>query len=173
MKHVERLGRVDEAKCLALLDAIQPGDWKAGSFTRFRPPVQGIYLLFRADRFGLLEGRSTEGYIDESHLWPHLAPLARELAEAGRGDIPGEMASLIIYRIPRGRRLPQHTDTWCPATSVRTHVPLQTDDRNFYVSQGERYNLDFGWAWRVNNKVPHKVINGSDRDRIHLISDWL
>jgi len=163
-EHVQRLDRIDEAKALELLVAIRPADWTRGTVTRFHAPIEGMYILHRDGR----TGEST----DEALLWPELAGPALELAEEARGSISGKLDQLIIYRIPAGVRLAEHVDRWVRRGTVRVHIPLQTDPRAYFVAGGVRHHLAFGWAWTVDNHVPHSVENGSGFDRIHLIADW-
>ena len=54
---------------------------------------------------------------------------------------------------------------------VRIHVPIQTNPAvEFYIC-GERLVLEEGNAYYVNVNLPHRVNNGGEAERIHLVID--
>lgn len=56
---------------------------------------------------------------------------------------------------------------------IRIHVPIVTDpDVAFFVNQ-QRIILDEGTAWYINFNLPHRVVNHSTTDRIHLVIDCI
>lgn len=61
----------------------------------------------------------------------------------------------------------------------RVHVPVVTDGSTCFYSRWftdpnwESFQMLAGGVYRLNNRVPHKVKNASDKYRIHLIIDYI
>jgi hypothetical protein len=54
----------------------------------------------------------------------------------------------------------------------KIHIPLVTSpDIEFYEAKST-YHLGEGFAYEVNNKIPHGGMNKSSVDRIHLVFDY-
>lgn len=55
----------------------------------------------------------------------------------------------------------------------KIHVPIQTNKSSFFFLESERFFLEQGIAYEVNNGRLHSVVNGGVKDRIHLIFECL
>jgi len=56
----------------------------------------------------------------------------------------------------------------------RIHIPIITNRDVFFKINKEVKNLKEGEMWEINNSEKiHSVINNSDKDRVHLIVDWV
>lgn len=61
----------------------------------------------------------------------------------------------------------------------RIHVPIVTnEDASFYSrwftdTDWTKFQMKAGGVYRLNNRVPHKVISKSDRYRVHIIIDYM
>lgn len=55
----------------------------------------------------------------------------------------------------------------------RFHIPLKTNKDTFFVVEGEKFFLEQGKIYELNNSRYHGVRNNSDEARIHLIVDLL
>lgn len=53
----------------------------------------------------------------------------------------------------------------------RFHVPLKTNSQTFFIVEDEKFFLEEGRAYELNNVKYHGVRNNSDETRIHLIID--
>lgn len=53
----------------------------------------------------------------------------------------------------------------------RFHVPLKTNSQTFFIVEDEKFFLQEGKAYELNNVKYHGVRNNSDETRIHLIVD--
>lgn len=54
---------------------------------------------------------------------------------------------------------------------IRIHVPIMTDAYvEFYVNN-KRIMLNEGTSWYINFNLPHRVVNRSSKNRIHLVID--
>lgn len=61
----------------------------------------------------------------------------------------------------------------------RVHVPIVTNElasfysRWFTETDWTTYQMKAGGIYRINNRVPHKVISKSDKHRVHIIIDYI
>lgn len=61
----------------------------------------------------------------------------------------------------------------------RVHVPIITNNHaSFYArwfteTDWTQYQMKAGGIYRINNRVPHKVISNSDQHRVHVIIDYI
>ncbi len=56
---------------------------------------------------------------------------------------------------------------------MRLHVPVVTNPAVAFFVNGERVPMQEGETWYANVNLPHRVDNGSDTDRIHLVIDCI
>ena len=104
----------------------------------------------------------------EDKLMP-LIKTAVKPYEYEKGVIPKAMFAKLLAK----SKIDSHIDSgernrYCH----KIHIPIQTDpDVLFYVGN-QPYELKVGYAYEVNNIVPHHVINNSSKDRIHFIFEY-
>jgi len=55
----------------------------------------------------------------------------------------------------------------------RFHIPIKTNPETFFIVDDEKYFLDEGSLYELNNIQYHGVVNNSEEYRIHLIIDVL
>ena len=76
----------------------------------------------------------------------------------------------MLARLAAGRGIDMHMDGGGSHPLVhKIHVPLETDPRAVMTIGGADFHLAAGYAFEVNNLVPHGVFNGGTRDRVHFI----
>lgn len=78
-----------------------------------------------------------------------------------------------LMRLNSGAVIKEHVDAelFFESGEARIHVPVITHpDVEFIVDQ-ERLVLDPGTSWYINFNLPHRVLNPSPVDRIHLVID--
>lgn len=86
----------------------------------------------------------------------------------------GFVVRLIFAKLLAGGKIPRHADGgFSLMNSHRIHIPIVTGDNNIFLVNGEQKNMQVGEMWEINNELPHMVENRSDKDRIHLIVDWI
>lgn len=56
-------------------------------------------------------------------------------------------------------------------TRVRIHVPIITDPAVIFYCADESIHMQAGECWIFNSWRRHRVVNGGQRDRIHLVID--
>ena len=54
---------------------------------------------------------------------------------------------------------------------VRLHIPVQTNEQVEFVVDGTALPLREGECWYINFNLPHRIRNGGETDRIHLVID--
>jgi hypothetical protein len=88
--------------------------------------------------------------------------------------------SVRLMRLLPGGQIREHVDggVCLERGEARLHFPLSTDDHVFFYIEGQRVPMRVGECWYLNVDRPHRVVNRSDRARIHLVvdcapNDWL
>jgi hypothetical protein len=85
---------------------------------------------------------------------------------------PGEPVRILLALLKPGGQIPSHSDAPGITANARIHIPIiTTEDVRFTVGIKERH-IPQGELCRINNDKPHQVINGSDKNRVHLIVDY-
>jgi hypothetical protein len=77
-----------------------------------------------------------------------------------------------LMRLAPGASVPQHADInyhWF--SRVRLHIPIVTAPEVRFFCGDESVHMAAGEAWLFDNWRLHRVENGSDRERIHLVAD--
>jgi len=88
---------------------------------------------------------------------------------------PGYIIRALLVMLPAKSKIPKHIDS---GTSLelctRTHIPIITHKDVVFDIDGEQKHLKEGEIWEINNaNKRHAVTNGSEKDRVHLIIDWM
>jgi hypothetical protein len=78
-----------------------------------------------------------------------------------------------LMRLTPGSRIKEHTDVDLAfeAGAVRIHIPVVTNAAVEFYLNGARVALQAGSAWYLRLSDPHRVFNGGDADRVHLVID--
>lgn len=77
-----------------------------------------------------------------------------------------------LMRLAPGAEVPQHSDInyhWF--TRVRLHVPVITRPEVRFFCGEDAVHMAAGEAWLFDNWRPHRVINPTPHERIHLVAD--
>ena len=168
---VRRIGPVDAAGIAALTARLSETAWRReDSFKENR------YFCFHSTQhviFRFIAGnRDPRRFYSEPawRVWrPWLLPLMAEAAAPYRYAEP-VFPKAMLARLAAGGRIDTHLDSGGSDPLVhKIHVPLRTDPRAVMTIAGADFHLAAGYAWEVNNLVPHGVFNGGARDRVHFI----
>ncbi|MCH6258789.1 aspartyl/asparaginyl beta-hydroxylase domain-containing protein [Puniceicoccaceae bacterium K14] len=76
----------------------------------------------------------------------------------------------MLARVAAGHIIDRHVDG--AGSNLKTHkihIPLSTNPDAFFCTEKDRFHLEEGIAYEVNNIKPHGVENRGDTDRNHLI----
>ena len=101
---------------------------------------------------------------------PHLGscPYHRQVM-ASFGEV---LARSRLMKLAAGCEVHNHVDfNYHWYTRVRIHIPLITNPAVLFYCGEEKLHMAAGECWIFDNWRRHNVINGSERDRIHLVID--
>ena len=85
----------------------------------------------------------------------------------------GDFIRVLFTRLKLQSCIPPHTDTVSALEEVhRTHIPIITNEKNFFKVGNEVKYLKQGEIWEFDNTQLHSVKNMSDEPRVHLIIDY-
>ena len=84
-----------------------------------------------------------------------------------------EKLSIRYLRLTPGSEIKLHADHdmifWDGL--VRLHIPVLTNNKVLFEVNNELVNMQAGECWFADFSKPHRVYNGGDTDRIHLVID--
>jgi hypothetical protein len=91
-----------------------------------------------------------------------------------------ELEAVRLLKLRAGSDIREHRDynLGYEDGEVRFHIPVLTNPEvEFYLNQ-QRVVMNEGECWYLNFNLPHRVVNHSATDRIHLVidcvvNDWL
>jgi hypothetical protein len=144
--------------------AVYEGDWS------------GIALRSVGGVTGKLypDPTATQSYADTEIL--DRCPYIQEVLRAFRCPL----TSVRILRLRAGAKIREHRDykLGYEDGEVRIHIPIQTGPGVAFFLDGCQILMEEGEAWYLNLNLPHRVHNGSQTDRLHLVvdcvvNDWL
>ena len=101
-----------------------------------------------------------------------LKPVTDFIAEHYNHD--GYVVRILFARLAAGGKIAPHTDgLYSLMKCHRIHLPIVSNDQVVFSVGGEDLVMREGELWEINNSTLHAVENRSDKDRIHLIIDWV
>ena len=148
-------------------------DYRSIPFEAWKPSYwRGVHcsinlLLLRGGQGGNSYDFTAHDVADSSILTtlPYISWLVSDA-----GPFGGAKYAFIFRMKPRGVARP-HVDgeqEW--TDTIRIHVPIETNDGAFLLSERRAKHLRVGEAWTFDNQSLHAALNG-DRVRTHLILD--
>jgi aspartyl/asparaginyl beta-hydroxylase (cupin superfamily) len=84
-----------------------------------------------------------------------------------------ELEAVRLLKLRAGSSIREHKDynLGYEDGEVRFHIPVLTNpDVEFYLNQ-QRVVMNEGECWYLNFNLPHRVVNNSVTDRVHLVID--
>lgn len=168
---IRNLGEVDHSAPLALLAKLPERYWQIEDSYK-----ENQFAVFHSTQhivFRFIEGFRDPRCFYSNPSWKlfqhQLLPVMQEIANRYEYQAP-EFPKVMLARLFAGEKIDRHTDNGTSNAYVhKIHVPLVTSDRVDFFERNERFNLRSGFAYEVNNLIPHGVVNNSDNDRIHLV----
>lgn len=102
--------------------------------------------------------------------WQRLLLPVMEQAAAPYGYAEPVYPKAMLARLAAGQRIARHVDGDGSHPLVhKIHVPLLTNPRATLTVSDADFHLEAGYAFEVNNLVPHEAFNGGEEDRVHFI----
>ncbi len=170
-----RLDQVDVSEIKTKVLAFSDDDWAAYGWRQNRPrsaqaETQSIPLIFDED-FRHVDPTVLEKYY-ELDCDTLLEPVIRSVSDYYTGD--GYVVRALLVRLkPRGV-IPPHIDTGHSLLNCRRiHIPVLSTEGVEFTVGGERRVMKEGELWEINNAREHSVVNRGDKERVHLIIDWV
>ncbi|MBM3784192.1 MAG: aspartyl/asparaginyl beta-hydroxylase domain-containing protein [Acidobacteria bacterium] len=166
----------DAAALRADLTALQPGEW-----------VRHFNTGYYDGDWTAVSLRSTSG--SAGQIFP--SPVAADYLDTPVVTrCPALAAALARFQCPllcvrllslsSGSRIKEHSDYDLSVEDgeVRIHIPVQTNPHLEFYLDSERVTMAEGEAWYLNLNRKHRVFNGGETERIHLVvdckvNDWI
>ncbi len=168
---VLRLGRVDASALVDVAGRLSDEAWRRADSTKENDYACFYHTRHVVFRF-IVGNRDPRTFYSNPgwHVWrPWLEPLMERVAGVYGFRRP-VFPKAMLARLEAGQRIDTHSDGDGSHPLVhKIHVPLQTNPEAVLIVDGARVHLSAGYAWEVNNLVPHGVVNGGAGDRIHFI----
>lgn len=140
------------------------GDW---SGIAFRAPKGAAVQLYP-------DPAATTGY-ENTEMLSRCPYVAETLAA-----FKCELESARFLRLGAGSNIREHRDYRLGYEDgvVRVHIPVQTNPKVEFYLDGQKIDMNEGEAWYLNFNLKHRVVNGGETDRVHLVvdcvlNDWL
>jgi Aspartyl/Asparaginyl beta-hydroxylase len=85
------------------------------------------------------------------------------------------LQSVRLMKLEAGAIIKEHSDYSLEFEEgeVRLHIPVFTNEKVDFYLDDERIPMKAGECWYMNLSLNHRVTNGGDTDRIHLVVDCL
>jgi aspartyl/asparaginyl beta-hydroxylase (cupin superfamily) len=84
----------------------------------------------------------------------------------------GKLGRSMLVKLPAGKNIDKHFDGGSYLSiAKRHHIPIITNNKVWFIIDGEKKHLAEGEIWEIDNTKEHEVQNLSDKDRVHLIVD--
>jgi hypothetical protein len=155
----------------AQIEALSPEDWLRD------PWRQHVYRPHRESNTILLMFDKDYRHDMPTKLTPHERfgeAMTAIYARLAKHYGTGYPLRALFARLPPGAKVHPHADAGFSLTnSHRVHLPVVTNPEAYFTVGGERRVLPFGELWEINNQRVHEVHNAGDRDRVHLLVDWV
>lgn len=84
-----------------------------------------------------------------------------------------EKLSVRLLRLGPGASVREHTDynLGYDDGEIRIHVPVQTNSAAVFELEGRALEMHPGESWYLDLNLRHRVANGGDAPRVHLVID--
>ena len=168
---VRCLGAVDIEALRTPVERMSEKVWQQEDATK-----ENSYFCFTHTRhvvFRFVEGNQTPLRYYSKPIWMAwqalLLPVMTQAA-APCGYAEPVYPKAMLARLSAGHGIDPHVDgEGSHPLTHRIHVPLQTNPRATLTVEDAEFHLEAGYAFEVNNLLPHSAFNGGEEDRIHFI----
>lgn len=190
MRNFQKLSSNLDTSALLHGLAVQPELWNQFRVRTSHPRsahrvVDDIILRYSPFNSGddFLERVCSEIAVVDYPAWNKL-PQAHPFVYGLMSRVQGlHLGRCMISRVPPGIQIPLHSDRIIEAEKAfpgkippavyydRYHIALQSGPGVVFECGDESAYMAPGEAWWFNNQLPHRVVNNSAEDRLHLIID--
>ena len=88
-------------------------------------------------------------------------------------EFTGVVDAIRISRIRLMKIMPFCCYSWHQDATARLHIPIITNPNSFLVVENQAKHLARGFLWYVNTKKPHSAFNGGDKNRYHVVYEYV
>lgn len=174
---VRELGAVDVGAVCAALLATPAHAWDTEEDFRANYNKRGALRAASHIILRFCDRRQRPSPCYDQPAWKQWAPLllpVMESAVAPYGYVHGFFPRIMFAKLPAGAFVAPHVDGESSGNRPhKIHVPIMTNADAFFFVGRQRYHLEEGRAYEVNNATRHAAVNGGRSDRIHLIFEYL
>ncbi|MCY4148345.1 MAG: aspartyl/asparaginyl beta-hydroxylase domain-containing protein [Gammaproteobacteria bacterium] len=167
---IRPLGPVDIAPLEAILNQLTENVWrmedehKPNNFDCFH---HTRHIIFRFCSFKDIWSFSSN---PAWKIWGRLLLPIMHQASAAYGFTEPVYPKAMFASLTAGHRIDTHIDGGPAAFYVhKIHVPVRTEIAAKIIVNKVAHHLRKGYAYEVNNKIPHGAYNGGCKDRVHFI----
>lgn len=94
------------------------------------------------------------------------------------GGFQTQLRSVRLMRLGPESEIKEHRDYDLDETEVRIHIPILTNSEVYFYLNSKLVPMNPGECWYMKLSNPHRVVNKSKKDRVHLvidmeINDWV
>lgn len=168
---IDLLCKVDVSATLDLLDKFPDRYWEMENARK-----ENDYPVFHSTEHLILrfiEGAKDPSRFYENPAWALFAPTILPLMDQisyGMGIAQPIYPKAMFAKLKKNSRIDPHIDHGHSHRYVhKIHVPLISHPDICFLIKDEVFFLEPGWAYEVNNLVPHGVENPTSADRLHFI----
>tara|TARA_Y100000004_G_C8955092_1_gene430425 strand:+ start:1528 stop:2067 length:540 start_codon:yes stop_codon:yes gene_type:complete len=132
-----------------------------------KPFFEGVFTHFIINLFKDVNYYS---YVNFTLMISELMPILYKKYGKGR------VFRMQLSNMRGGAQIKPHVDSGLQFVfSHRIHIPIFTNDSVDFFVDDNKFNLECGKIYEINNKKKHSVINHNpdDHHRIHLIIDYV
>ena len=116
------------------------------------------------------EGGNNDDFAGRMQITPHLA--RSPYLKQSIGSFDEVFGRSRLMRLAPGAEVTPHVDfNYHWFSRVRIHIPICTGPRVIFHCGDESVHMAEGECWIFDSWRRHRVINGSDKDRVHLVID--
>lgn len=179
VKHTAHyLGKFNTAPLLAHLSQVPDDHWET---SKSQTPNYNKKTLFLQKathitlKFTDLRGQSAQiHYHRDWEIWQKVVlPVLEQVAQV-YGYEQYFFPIIMVAKLPPKCPIIAHTDgTEFSHAPHKVHIPLCTNDETFFFIEGQRFHMEKGFAYEVDNIARHWVINNGDTERVHLIFELM
>ncbi len=172
---IRELGKVDITELKQLISKLGDQLWEIetnGRENGFAVFHHTQHVIFRFPHTSI-----TRLDVHDNPSWAIWKPFLLPIMEASvkpYGYKNGQFKAVMLAKLKAGHGIDKHRDGLPEYYYLhKIHIPIQTNSKVHFHIEPQDYFLKEGFAYEVNNLLPHYVANKSKQDRIHLIFEYI
>lgn len=170
-EHIRILGELDIAELKNKVLELPNSIWAEQN--KVKPNKFGVLDQTEHIVFRFINSFKDHRLYSDKAIWEDWKPVIQPILEAATkayGYQQAEYPRIMLAKLPAGESIKPHIDR-SPAAQFphKIHLPILTNDETFFILEDEKFKMNEGVLYEVNNRIKHSVVNNGSEDRIHLI----